>query len=95
MTKTLERKDVAELVLKVIQGWHFDTEITEETDFEIDVPIDAQAKSLYYYAIRISLEKLGYEFCDFSPKDCEEASTMRDIVDAVWSDLDPRSKRSM
>ena len=95
MTKTLERKDVAELVLKVIQGWHFDTEITEETDFEIDVPIDAQAKSLYYYAIRISLEKLGYEFCNFSPQDCENAKTIRDIVDAVWEDLNPESNRAM
>jgi hypothetical protein len=95
MAKTLERKDVAELVLKVVQGWHFDAQITEDTDFEIDIPIDAQAKSLYYYAIRISLEKLGYEFCDFSPKDCEEAKAIKDIVDAVWSDLNPQSKRTM
>ena len=50
MAKRLERKDIAVLVLQVVQGWHFDTQITEDTDFEIDIPIEAQAKSLYYYA---------------------------------------------
>lgn len=95
MGKTLERKDISDLVLKVIQGWHFDSEITEDTDFSIDIPIDPGAKSLYYYPIRLKLEELGYEFFSFSPKDCEEAETIGDIVDAVWEDLNPNSKRTM
>lgn len=95
MDKVLGRSDVAELVIGVVQGWHFDIQITEDTDFSIDIPIDTRTKGLYYYAIRIKLEKLGYEFNHFSPKDCEEAKTIRDIVDAVWEDLNPQSKRVM
>jgi hypothetical protein len=95
MAKTLERKDVSGLVLKIVQGWHFDTEVTEDTDFSIDIPIDSKVKGLYYYAIRINFEKLGYQFCDFSPADCEAAETIGDIVDAVWADLNPQSQRSM
>jgi len=93
MPKQPARKDVSEAVIKVIQGWHFDTLITEETDFEIDIPIDRKAKSLYYYAIRLKLEKLGYDFTDFKPEDCEEARTIGDIVDSVWADINPASNR--
>ncbi|HEX6190596.1 MAG TPA: hypothetical protein VFZ40_21270 [Pyrinomonadaceae bacterium] len=93
MRTKINREEIAAAVVEVIQGWHFDIQITENTDFAIDIPIDKATKGLYYYAIKISLEKLGYSFCDFSPKDCEDAETVKDIVDAVWDDFDPKSKR--
>jgi len=95
MKGQITRKDVSEAVVQVIQGWHFDLHITEETDFEIDIPIDNKAKGLYYYAIRIKLEKAGYEFSTFKPEDCENARTIRDIVNAVWDDLNPESRNVM
>lgn len=95
MRTSIERKDVSDAVVKVIQGWHFDMPITEETAFDTDLPIDKKAKGLYYYAIRISLEKLGYQFCNFKPEDCEEARTIGDIVHVVWDDVNPKSKRLM
>ena len=95
MPAPASRKDIADAVIKVVQGWHFDTIITEETNFEIDIPIDKKVKGLYYYAIRLNLEKLGYEFTDFKPEDCENAATIRDMIDAVWKDLDPDPRRPM
>lgn len=91
----LGRKDVSKAVVKVIQGWHFDTAISEETEFGSDLPIDNKAKGLYYHAIRISLEKEGYDICNFNPEDCEAARTIGDIVDAVWDDVNPESKTVM
>jgi hypothetical protein len=32
---------------------------------------------------------------DAHPKDCEEAQTIGDIVNAVWDDVNPESKRLM
>jgi len=93
MRTKLERKDVAGIVLEVIQGWHFDTRITEDTDFIVDIPIDNRAKGLYYYALKIHLEKLGYPLSDFSVQDCENAETIKDMIDAVWDDFDSNSKR--
>jgi hypothetical protein len=91
----LHRQDVSDAVLAVIQSWHFDTPITEEMQFGVDLPLDKKAKGLYYYAIRLSLEKLGYVFCDFKAEDCEGAETIGDIIDAVWDDVNPESKRVM
>lgn len=93
MRTSIERKDVSDAVVKVIQGWHFDMPITEETAFHTDLPIDKKAKGLYY-AIRISLEKLGYGFCNFKPEDCEKARTSGDCTCSL-GDLNPKSKRLM
>ena len=91
----LQRQDISKAVLAVIQGWHFDAVITEDTNFDFDLPIDGKVKALYYYAIRIHLENQGYTFCNFKPQDCEQAVKVGDIVEAVWDDLNPTSKQVM
>lgn len=91
----LERDEVSELVLDVLRGLHFDREVNEESQFGVDILLDEKARRLYYYALRIHLEKLGYVFCNFSVEDCEKAESVKDIVDAVWRDLGPNDKGVM
>lgn len=90
-----KREEVSDLVLTVLRGLHFDIYIDEESQFEVDVVLDEKARSLYYYAIRIHLEKLGYEFFSFSPEDCQKAERVQDIINAVWRDLDPNNRSMM
>lgn len=90
-----KREEVSEQVLTVLRGLHFDIYIDEESQYGVDIQLDETAKSLYYYAIRLSLEKLGYKFFSFSPEDCQKAERVQDIIDAVWRDIDPNNKRIM
>lgn len=98
MEKTLDRRDISDVLVKFIQGFHVGDlaiPISEETAFGVDIPNDKGLKEVYYYGIRVRLEELGYEFFNFSLKDCEEAETIGDIIDAVWSDVSPESRTSM
>lgn len=90
-----KREEISDLVLTVLRGLHFDTYVDGGSEFGVDILLDRGARSLYYYAIRMQLEKLGYEFFDFSPEDCQKAERVQDIIDAVWRDLGSDNKRTM
>lgn len=95
MSKICTRQEVSSAVLQIVQGWHFDQKIREDTAFGDDIPLEGRAKGLYFYAIKIRLEKLGYDLFNFKLEDCENARTIGDIVEAVWEDINPQSKHVM
>lgn len=84
---TIQREDISKIVLEATRRLHFNHELTEESQYGIELTSDKKLKELYYYALRVDLEKLGYTFSSFQPEDCVEATTIKDIVDAVWNDL--------
>lgn len=89
--KRLTREDISKLVLDATRRLHFNPSITEESRYGIDLVQDNKLKDLYYYALRIELENLGFVFRDFSPEDCVKANSIKDVVDAIWEDTEQDS----
>jgi hypothetical protein len=84
------RQEISEIVVGVISDIENDATITEESEFSPqDINNDATFRSGYYDPIRMSVEKDGCLLTKFSPADCEKASSVGDIVNAVWKDVKP------
>jgi hypothetical protein len=84
------RLDVSIIVLGVLRHIHNLPSITEATIFGPQgLNVDDTFKSSYYNPIKMSVEKPDCILKNFSTSDCINASTVGDIVDAVWADFDP------
>jgi hypothetical protein len=81
------RQDVANVVLEVIRAIQNDNSIVEGSAFGQDIIVDKLARRNYASPI---VKLMGERFpvlTKFGPDDCENASKVKDIVDAVWDDL--------
>lgn len=84
------RGDVSRLVLEVLSGIHEDQVVVEASEFGPQgINADAEFRSTYFSPIRAAVETDDCRLKKFSPADCEQAETVRDIVDAVWKDFKP------
>jgi hypothetical protein len=83
----MSQEQVSELVVDLFRGVHVNDTLTEDSQFGQDIPLDAKLKKLYYYAIRLELERMGYILVDFSPEDCMRAESIHDIVESIWAEL--------
>ena len=88
MACSLTRRDVSGLVLDTIRRIHRDPSIVEATVFGPQgLNVDAMFRSTYFFPIKMTVERVDCILRQFSPADCENAETVRDIVDAVFDDL--------
>jgi hypothetical protein len=87
MSTRMSQEQVSEVVVDLFRGLHQNESLDENSRFEVDIFLDKNVKKLYYYAIRLELERMGYILVEFSPEDCVRAETIRDIVQAVWAEL--------
>jgi hypothetical protein len=87
MVNKFTREQVSKDLLRILRELHLNAEISEESQYGVDIIIEDEVKALQYYAIRIQLEKLGYLIVDFSLEDCVKAENVRDTVEAIWNDV--------
>jgi hypothetical protein len=87
MMTRIYQEQVSNLVVDIFRRLHRNDTLTEDSQFGTDILLDENVKQLYYYAIRLELERMGYIIVDFSPEDCVRAETIHDIVEAVSAEL--------
>ena len=95
MPCSYSRDDVSGIVVDVLRQLHDDETITEESVFSRDIKVDDFAKRLYYFPIKMSVEKIDCMLKEFSPDDCERARKVKSIVDAVWKDVRARRTKKL
>lgn len=83
----MSQEQVSDLVVDLFRGVHLNDTLTEDSRFGRDILLDENLKKLYYYAIRLELERMGYILVDFSPEDCMRAESIHDIVESIWAEL--------
>ncbi len=76
------RKIVSQIVLDFLHGKGYPT-ATEDSDFEHDIRVTANARRGWAFALRDIVERRGCDPGEFGPEDCANASTVGDIVDAL------------
>ena len=84
------RGDVSRIVLGVIRDIQEDQSIVEASVFGPQgINNTPEFRATYFEPIRDGIEGPGCVIDRFSPTDCENAGTVRDIVNAVWNDVRP------
>jgi hypothetical protein len=77
------REQISDLVVRLLRELHFRQDITEDSHYGEDILADAGVKKLTYYAVVMRVQQLGGVLIDFNAADCDNAESVRDIVEAV------------
>ena len=85
------RQDVSNVVLQVIRAIESKKKITivEATVFGQDLIVDSTARRLYASPILNRFEETfpGSTLSQFGPDTCANAGRVRDIVNAIWDEV--------
>jgi len=86
------RQDVADVVVDVIRTFHHNPTIVEATGFGQDIIVDGLVRRTYAGRIITKLDERfpGTIVTRFDGDVCERAARVRDIVDSLWGELQPR-----
>ncbi len=79
----LKRIDISKIVVEFVRSQDFPNAV-EESDFENDVPVDAETRAGWADPIVKGIVAAGCQPEGFGPTDCENAETVGDIVDAAF-----------
>lgn len=91
--KIESRKEVSTIVLKFFRGIEEDETITEETDFDDDIGVDAEARRGYYRPLKKRFDKRGCPLKGVGPVDFEKADKVKDVVNFIWKAIQKNKKK--
>jgi hypothetical protein len=91
MPFTGTRQDVANVVIEAIRAFQGDNSIVENTAFGLDLIVDKGFRRNWASPI---LQLMSARFPEavlssFGPNTCANAGKVKDIVDAIWTELKP------
>jgi hypothetical protein len=79
---------VSKTVVDVLRQLHKMPSITEGTVFGRDLVVDDFAKELYFFPIKMSVERVGCVLGKkFTPAACRKAATVRALANAAFDAL--------
>lgn len=74
---------IAALVLDLFRRLHGNERINQDSEFGVDLDVDENVRTLYYYAILIEFKSKGYWVHMLTPETCSTASKVQDIIDNI------------
>lgn len=88
MACNMTQAQCTKIVVDVLRGLHKMPQITAGTRFGKDLIVDEFAKELYFFPIRMSVEKVGCLLGHkFTPAACRKAPTVGALAKAVFQAL--------
>ena len=88
MPCSLTKAEVSAIILDVLRSLHKMPQITEGTMFGRDLIVDDLAKEMYFFPIKMSVERVGCVLGKkFTMTSCRKATTVGALVKSVFDAL--------